>query len=245
MKSSVSTSGSSSQRHRRGDRRVRPRPHRVRRRDRPVARVLVVVDEHALAALLLPPGSRDESASRRSTSRANASAQRRTSGNVQLGSIRQATWMPRLPEVFGQPTKPISSSTSRTTPATRFASAKSVPGCGSTSIRSSSGLSTCARREGHGWKSIVPEVRGPGDLRELGDAQLVRVAARRERDARDLDPVGAVLGHALLVDRLALGPAGMALQLRRPLVQRADDPVADRRGSSGRGRASSRPASEK
>ena len=64
--------------------------------------------------------------------------------------------MPRLPDVFGQPTKPISSSTSWTTPATVFASAKSVPGCGSTSIRSSSGLSTCARREGHGWKSIVP-----------------------------------------------------------------------------------------
>jgi len=43
------------------------------------------------------------SGDRRSTSRANASAQRRTSGNVQLGSIRQATWMPRLPDVFGQP----------------------------------------------------------------------------------------------------------------------------------------------
>ena len=41
---------------------------------------------------------------RRSTSRAKASAQRRTSGKVHSGSIRQATWMPRLPEVFGQPT---------------------------------------------------------------------------------------------------------------------------------------------
>ena len=40
---------------------------------------------------------------RRSTSRANASAQRRTSVNVQFGSIRQAMWMPRFPEVFGQP----------------------------------------------------------------------------------------------------------------------------------------------
>jgi hypothetical protein len=41
--------------------------------------------------------------SRRSTSRANASAQRRTSGNDQFGSIRQAMWMPRFPEVFGHP----------------------------------------------------------------------------------------------------------------------------------------------
>src|SRR4051812_38195795 len=44
---------------RRRDRRVRSRPHGVGRGDRPVARVLVVVDEHLLAALLLPPGGRD------------------------------------------------------------------------------------------------------------------------------------------------------------------------------------------
>jgi hypothetical protein len=43
------------------------------------------------------------SGERRSTSRAKASAQRRTSGKVQFGSIRHAMWMPRLPEVFGQP----------------------------------------------------------------------------------------------------------------------------------------------
>src|SRR5215216_5278137 len=46
-------------RHRRRDRGVRPRPHRVRRRDRPVPRVLVVVDEDAASALLLPPRRRD------------------------------------------------------------------------------------------------------------------------------------------------------------------------------------------
>ena len=73
-----------------------------------------------------------------------------------------------------------------------------------------------------------PEVRGPGDLRELGDAQLVRVSPRGKRDARDLDPLGPALGDALLVDRLALGAAGVALQLRRPLVESADDPLADR-----------------
>ncbi len=28
---------------------------------------------------------------------------RRTTGNSQFGSIRQKTWMPRFPEVFGQP----------------------------------------------------------------------------------------------------------------------------------------------
>src|SRR5438876_1023845 len=45
---------------RRGHSGVGPRPHRVRRRDRPVARVLVVVDEDPLAALLLPPRGGDE-----------------------------------------------------------------------------------------------------------------------------------------------------------------------------------------
>src|SRR5436190_13138771 len=40
---------------RRGDRRPRPRPNAVRRGDRAIASVLVVVDEYALAALLLPP----------------------------------------------------------------------------------------------------------------------------------------------------------------------------------------------
>ena len=63
--------------------------------------------------------------------------------------------MPRLPEVFGQPVHPISASVSRTIAATDFPSAKVVPGCGSMSIRSSSGLSTSARREGQGWKSTT------------------------------------------------------------------------------------------
>ena len=46
--------------HRRRHRCIRPSAHRVRGEDRAVARVLVVVDEHALAALLLPPRGRDE-----------------------------------------------------------------------------------------------------------------------------------------------------------------------------------------
>ena len=71
------------------------------------------------------------------------------------------------------------------------------------------------------------QVRGPGHVRDLGHAELVGVAAGREGDARDLDPVGPLLGHALLVDRLALRAAGMALQLRGPLVERAHDPLAD------------------
>ena len=43
------------------------------------------------------------SGARRSISRAKASAQRRTTGNSQRGSIRTAMWIPRFPEVFGHP----------------------------------------------------------------------------------------------------------------------------------------------
>ena len=43
----------------------------------------------------------------------------------------------------------------RATGATRAASAKSVPGCGSRSMRSSTGSSVSAAREAQGWKTTV------------------------------------------------------------------------------------------
>ena len=79
VKSSVASASSSSQRERRGDSRVDPSAHRVRGRDRAVARVLVVVDEDAPAALLFHHAVVTSFGARRSTSRANASAHRRTS----------------------------------------------------------------------------------------------------------------------------------------------------------------------
>ena len=60
VKSSVSTSGSSSQVTGADTGRVGTRPDRVGRGDRAVAGVLVVVDEDLLAALLLPPRRRDQ-----------------------------------------------------------------------------------------------------------------------------------------------------------------------------------------
>ena len=63
---------------------------------------------------------------------------------------------PRLPDVFGNPRQPSSARTSRAlAAATSMTSWKSVPGCGSRSMRSSSGWSTSTRRTGHGWKVIV------------------------------------------------------------------------------------------
>jgi hypothetical protein len=71
------------------------------------------------------------------------------------------------------------------------------------------------------------EIRAPHDLRELGDAELVGVPAGREGDAGDLDPLGPLLRHPLLVDLLAPDPVGEPAELRRSLAQRADDALAD------------------
>ena len=70
------------------------------------------------------------------------------------------------------------------------------------------------------------EVRAPDHLRDLGHAELVGVAARGKRDAGDLDPLGALLGDALLVDLLAGDAVGKAPQLGRPLAQGAHDAVS-------------------
>src|SRR3954471_20137849 len=65
---------------------------------------------------------------------------------------------PRPPEVFGQPSMPNSCSSSRTCGATQTASPKSVPGCGSRSMRIRSGCSTSPLLTGHGWKVSVPRL---------------------------------------------------------------------------------------
>jgi hypothetical protein len=64
-------------------------------------------------------------------------------------------WMPLPPEVLGQPVAPSSSRTSWAVCATRLTAASEQSGIGSMSIRHSSGFSTSARREFHGWNSTV------------------------------------------------------------------------------------------
>ena len=79
-------------------------------------------------ALLLPPLARRDRGARASTSRARASAARRTSAYVQRGSIRTLMWIPREPDVFGQPTSPTASSASWQTSATSRICGHSIPG---------------------------------------------------------------------------------------------------------------------
>ena len=137
--------------------------------------------------------------------------------------------MPRLPDVFGQPTKPSSSSTS-------LHHARDPLGVGEGRARAA-GRCRCGARPGCST-SRPPrrprvevqraEVRRPDHVGELGDAELVGVPPGGEGDPGGLDPLGTLLGDALLVDRLALGPVRVALELGRPLVEGAHDPVPDR-----------------
>src|SRR5437588_7267282 len=53
------------------------------------------------------------------------------------------------------------------------------------------------------------------------------MSSRGEGDAARLDPLGALLRHALLPDHPAADALRLALELARTLVQRAHDPVPD------------------
>ena len=212
----------------RRDRRVGPRPHRVRRGDRAVAGVLVVVDEHLLAPLLLPPRGRDELGRAPldlARERERAAAHDRElplrldpAGDVDAAVARRlrpagvADLGERLAHDRGD----------------RLRVGEVGPGLRVDVDAQLVGMLGVGAPRGPGVEVDHGEVRGPRDLRQLGHAELVGVTPRGERDARRLDPLRALLGHALLVDLLALDPVGEAAQLRRSLAQRAHDPLADR-----------------
>ncbi len=165
---------------------------------------------------------------RRSTSRANASAQRRTTGksHVRLDPARHVdaavagglgpSGPPHLVERLPDDGRDA------------LAVLERGPGLGVDVDPELVRLVDVGSTGRPGVEVDDREVGGPGDLRDLGHAELVRVAAGRERDTRGLDPLRPLLGHTLLVDHLALDAVREAAQLRRALVERAHDPVADR-----------------
>ena len=227
MKSSVSTSGQLVPGHRRGDGRVGPAAHRVGRGDRPVARVLVVVDEDALAALLLPPGGGDllrqppldlaREGERAAAHDRELPLRLDPAGDVDAavaGGLRPAR-PPHLAERLPHDRRDALSVRERR-PRLRVDVDPEL-------VR----LVDVGAPRRPRVEVDDREVRRPRDLRDLGDAELVRVPAGRERHAGRLDPLGPLLRHALLVDHLALDAVREAAQLGRPLVERADDPLAD------------------
>src|SRR5690625_183970 len=92
------------------------------------------------------------SGSVRSSRRAIAITPWRTSRNSSSGSTRAYTCNPREPDVFTWATNPASAITSRNACAAVTTSANDRPGCGSRSMRNSSGLSLFSVRTGQGWK---------------------------------------------------------------------------------------------
>ena len=136
--------------------------------------------------------------------------------------------------------KPSSSSSARAPAATRAASSKSVPGCGSRSMRSSSGWSTSSRRTGQGWNVIVPICAAQAttaiSVGQISSAFLPDGNAISRR----LHVVRSALRDALLVEGVAdaalaggqgharIHALGPALERGRPVVERAHDPVAHR-----------------
>ena len=191
------------------------------------------------AALLLPPlrgDARRRGAPARARRRSRRGVRRR-SPTAARSARRRAR--PRLPEVFGKPTMPRSSSSSSATPATR-------PRRGSRcAVRVEVdaqlvGVVRSSRRTGQGWNVSVPICAAhAGTATSVGQTSSA-VRPDGERDGGGLDVVGRALGHPLLVERVrfvavagaqhdalvhALRPA---LQRRRPVAQRAHDAVGDR-----------------
>ena len=136
-------------------------------------------------------------------------------------------WMPREPDVFGQPTSPTASSASRHTSATSRTCDHGTPGTGSRSTRSSSGWSRSSARTGMRVEVDAAEVGDPGEAGRLVDDDLVGGAPGRERQRGGPDPVGRVVRRALLEERLLLGPVDEALERHRPAAHPDERPVGD------------------
>ena len=174
-----------------------------------------------------------------STSRASVSAASRTCLKSHCGAIRTRMCSPRDPLVFGQPTRPTSSSTSRATIATSTICDQSTPGIGSRSTRSSSGWSRSSARTGMRVQVEAPEVDDPGEAGGIPDHRLFGRRAAGVVQGRGVDEVGVVLGHALLEERLLVDALDEALEHHRAAPPRRAAHRRRRRGSTARRRASS------
>ena len=101
-----------------------------------------------------------------------------------------------------------------------------MPGCGSRSMRSSSGRSGSRPARRPRVKVDGSQARGPRHRPHLGDAKLIRHGARSGNRPGRSRSTAARLRHPLLVDRLALGAARVSLQRAGALVERPDDALS-------------------
>ena len=90
-------------------------------------------------------------------------------------------WMPREPDVFGQPRSPTASSDSFATSATSRTAPRRTPGTGIEVDAQLVGVVEVVGAHGMRVEVDAAEVDDPGELRRVVDDDLVGRAARRER----------------------------------------------------------------
>ena len=175
---------------------------------------------------------------RRSISRENASAARRTSVNVQRGSMRTLTCMPREPLVFGQPRRPSSLEQ-------RLHLQRDAAHVGPRDARPRIeidaqlvGMIEIAGAHRVRMQLDAAEVDDPREAGRVVDDDLLGGAPRRKRQRHRAQPRRPVVGRALLIEGLALGAVDEALEHDRPIADAGERAVARPPGSSGRRRAS-------
>ena len=122
---------------------------------------------------------------RRASSRANATAPKRTWYGSQRGASRRYTWMPCLPVVFGKPTMPSSSSSARTRCGDRARVLEVGAGSRVEVDAELVGVLGIVGARGPHVEAEAAEVHGPRDVREVGDHERARRrAVGRAHDRR-------------------------------------------------------------
>ncbi len=199
VKSSIATSGSSSQ-VTGADTRPTGEPRtKTPRRSCGLGRLVVVEEDRLVRALLLPPARRHLLRHAPLNLAANASAARRTSRNPNVGSMRTYTCTPFEPDSWASRRRRARRAPRARSRPTAWHSANPAAGPGSRSMRHSS-----ASRVG---PARVPRVEldrrhldGPRDVGQLRHAQLVAVrpegtSPRRSRATRAA-PLGTRFGRS-------------------------------------------------
>jgi hypothetical protein len=108
--------------------------------------------------------------------------------------MRTLTWMPREPEVFGQPTRPRSSSDLAHHARDRDDLRPLHAGHGIEVDAQLVGMVEVLRAHRVRVQLEAAEVRHPGQRGRVARHDLLRVAARGKRSADHLDPVGRAAG---------------------------------------------------
>ena len=136
-------------------------------------------------------------------------------------------WMPREPDVFGQPTRP--DVLERLLAGHRHvADLRPLDAGDRVEVDAQLvGMVEVVGADGVGVEVDAAEVDDPDQGRRVVDDDLVGGPARRERQLGGPDPVGRVVGRPLLEERLLGDPVDEPLERHRPAADAGQRPVGD------------------